>query len=45
MVDEIAADTPCDAPEKALIYASKLSLIVSKGGPNSADWKLWVEAA
>ena len=45
MVDEITADTPCDVPEKALIYASKLSLIVSKGGPNSADWKLWVEVA
>ena len=36
MMDERSMNTPCDVPEKYL-YSSKLRLIVSKGGANSAD--------
>ena len=38
MMGERSMNTPCDVPEKYLyLYSSKLRLIVSKGGANSAD--------
>ena len=35
MMDQISVDTPCDVPEK--IFFSKLRLIISEVGANSAD--------